>query len=228
MMNLFVGSVCDNFQRIKAEDDGSATLTDEQKQWVRTKQESFFLAEKVKVDPPLDAPSNVIQRAFFILVNSEPFDMLMTIIILANVGVMCIDYHKIEEDEGFYTFYTAANGYLLTKPSEIRAAVETLVADSNERARLGFEARKSVTTANWQRVVRALLLSARTGTPLHEQFSDLPAQRRWSKRLGHAHPWRSAKYDSGTITLKDRTLHLDDLGALRQTMLERSVPKRDQ
>ena len=100
------------------------------------------------------------------------------------------------------------NGHLLTKPSEIREAVEALVADSNERARLGFEARKSVTTANWQRVVRALLLSARTGTPILEQFSDLPAQRRWSKRLGHAHPWRSAEYDNGTITLKGRTLHL--------------------
>ena len=120
------------------------------------------------------------------------------------------------------------NGYLLTKPSEIRAAVETLVADSNERARLGFEARKSVTTANWQRVVRAMLLTTRTATPILEQFSDLPAQRRWSKRPGHAHSWRSAKYDNGTITLKDRTLHLDDLGALRQTMLERSAPKRDQ
>ena len=42
MMNLFVGSVCDNFTRIKAEEDGSATMTDEQKQWVRTMQESNF------------------------------------------------------------------------------------------------------------------------------------------------------------------------------------------
>ena len=120
------------------------------------------------------------------------------------------------------------NGYLLTKTSEIRLAVEALVADNNERARLGFEARKSVTTANWQRVVRALLSATRTGTPTLEKFSDLPAQRRWSKRLGHAHQWRRAEYDNGTTTNGNRTLDLHGLGPLRQTMLERSVPKHDQ
>ncbi|MBG02003.1 MAG: hypothetical protein CL470_07015 [Acidimicrobiaceae bacterium] len=119
------------------------------------------------------------------------------------------------------------NGYLLNKPSDIRAAVEMLVTDNNERARLAFEARKSVTTANWQRVVRALLLNTRTGTPTLEQFSNLPAHKRWSKRLGHAHLWRSAEYDNGSITLEDRTLNLHDLGPLRKTNLERSVPKRD-
>ena len=120
------------------------------------------------------------------------------------------------------------NGYLLTKTSEIRLAVEALVADNNERARLGFEARKSVVTANRQRVARALLSATRTGTPTLEKFSDLPAQRRRSKSLGHAHQWRRAEYDNGTITHENRTLHLHGLGPLRQTTLERSVPKHDQ
>ena len=48
MMNLFVGSVCDNFSRIKSEQDGSATMTDAQKQWVRTMQESRMFKAKIR------------------------------------------------------------------------------------------------------------------------------------------------------------------------------------
>ena len=33
-LNLFVGAIVDNFTRIKQEDDGSATMTPEQQQWV--------------------------------------------------------------------------------------------------------------------------------------------------------------------------------------------------
>ena len=35
-LNLFVGVVVDNFSMIKAETDGSATMTAEQQQWVHT------------------------------------------------------------------------------------------------------------------------------------------------------------------------------------------------
>ena len=113
MMNLFVGSVCDNFSRVCAESDGSATMTDEQKQWVRTMQESQFLKEQVKSGPPLEPPTNVVQRAFFILVNSDPFDIMMTTIIMANVFVMSCDYHRIEEDPHNYFWYDTANHYFL-------------------------------------------------------------------------------------------------------------------
>eukprot|EP00966_Prymnesium_polylepis_P081939 1897836-Prymnesium_polylepis.1 len=37
-LNLFVGVVVDNFNRIRAEQDGSATMTSEQQQWVDTMQ----------------------------------------------------------------------------------------------------------------------------------------------------------------------------------------------
>ena len=35
-LNLFIGAIVDNFIRIKAETDGSATMTDGQLQWVNT------------------------------------------------------------------------------------------------------------------------------------------------------------------------------------------------
>jgi len=120
------------------------------------------------------------------------------------------------------------NGYLLTQPSQICPAAEALAENTNERSRLGFEARKSIATANWQRVVRALLLATRTGTPDLEQFSDLPARKRWSKRLGHAHEWRSSQYADGNLKLRDRTIDLKDLGSLRKASLARAIGKRDQ
>lgn len=117
MINLFVGAVCDNFSRIKEESEGSgfSTLTDEQKQWVRTKREGFFLKERVKTEgTPLDPPSNTIQRAFFMLVNSEGFDNMLTIIIFLNVGVMACDYHGMQDDEEIYYYFTTVNHYFRT------------------------------------------------------------------------------------------------------------------
>ena len=120
------------------------------------------------------------------------------------------------------------NGYLLTQPSQICAAAETLATNAQERSRLGFEARKSIATANWQRVVRALLLTTRTGTPELEQFSDLPAYKRWSQRLGQAHQWRTSQYTDGNLKLRNHTISLKDLGPLRKASLERAMRKRDQ
>ena len=37
-INLFVGVVVDNFSRLQRENDGSATMTREQKQWVSAKE----------------------------------------------------------------------------------------------------------------------------------------------------------------------------------------------
>ena len=37
----------------------------------------------------------------------------MTFIILMNVCLMAIDYHKIEEDADFYSFFTTANTVFL-------------------------------------------------------------------------------------------------------------------
>ena len=113
MMNLFVGSVCDNFSRIKSEQDGSATMTDAQKQWVRTMQESRMFKAKIKEEKAPEPPSNSIQRSFFMIVNSEIFDAFMTLIILLNVCLMAVDFHKMEEDLEFYRVYSLCNQIFL-------------------------------------------------------------------------------------------------------------------
>ena len=109
MMNLFVGSVCDNFSRIKSEQDGSATMTEAQKQWVRTMQEGRMFKERIRVEKAPDPPSNSVQRSFFMLVNSDGFDGIMTLVILLNVCLMSVDFYKMEEDAHFYDIYSICN-----------------------------------------------------------------------------------------------------------------------
>ena len=105
MMNLFVGSVCDNFSRIKSEQDGSATMTEAQKQWVRTMQEASNKKAPAKLPKP---PRMVCLRPFFNLVTSKQFDIFITAVIILNILVMAIDFHHIEEYPGYYGFYTGA------------------------------------------------------------------------------------------------------------------------
>ena len=84
-------------------------MTQEQRQWVRTMQEASAHREKLApTTVPPTPPSNGARRAFFLLVNSNSFDLVMTFTILANVMLMTVEYHKIEEDYVIYTFYTTA------------------------------------------------------------------------------------------------------------------------
>ena len=104
-INLFVGSVVDNFTKIKADIEGSATLTKEQRQWQRTMQESH------KKEPPPrqpQPPESPVLRPFFDLVSSKGFDIFITVVILCNIMTMALDYHRIEEDLAMFSFYTNA------------------------------------------------------------------------------------------------------------------------
>ena len=108
MMNLFVGSVVDNFTRIKAEEEGSALMTQEQRQWVRTMQEAS--AHRAKLAPsvlPPTPPAGGARRAFFVLVNSQTFDLAMTSVIVLNTLLMAVEYHRIQDDAQVYRVYRA-------------------------------------------------------------------------------------------------------------------------
>ena len=103
-INLFVGVVVDNFNRIakEAEDNGTATMTDEQMQWVETMKNST----KAKPQKAPKPPTGIIRGACFRLVTSAAFDGFIIGVIIANVGVMACDYWGIEnnaEDNALYT-----------------------------------------------------------------------------------------------------------------------------
>lgn len=121
------------------------------------------------------------------------------------------------------------DGYLVNDLDEIVSAVQQIVEDESERSRLGFEARRSVASANWSRVVRALLLEGRAGMPQLETFSHLPAITRWQQRLGHAHQWSSSRYNEhGYLEFEDQRLQIGQLGELRQWALSNVTAPRDQ
>jgi len=102
-LNLFVGAIVDNFTRIKAETDGSATMTAGQQQWVNTLKEMQTLKAARAMKPP-DGP---FRRRLYELVTSRAFDLFITCVILANVLLMASDYWRIEEDKFFATYTTA-------------------------------------------------------------------------------------------------------------------------
>ena len=67
-LNLFIGAIVDNFIRIKAETDGSATMTDGQLQWVNTMKSMV----SQKADKSARRPAGAVRRACFALVTSRP------------------------------------------------------------------------------------------------------------------------------------------------------------
>jgi hypothetical protein len=100
-VNLFVGTICDNFSKIKKEGDGTATMTPEQQQWMLAmKQGSGSKAVRIP-----RAPSNKFRALLFKLVTSQPFDMCIMGVIIANVALMASDFWQIERS-GFATVYT--------------------------------------------------------------------------------------------------------------------------
>ena len=104
-LNLFVGVIVDEFNRIKAESDGaSATMTEAQLQWRSTMKEAMK-AKPVKTPRP---PTQPARRAVYSLITSHAFDGFITSVIVANVGVMACDYWGIEQDAHNFGLYSAA------------------------------------------------------------------------------------------------------------------------
>ncbi len=103
-LNLFVGTICDNFTRIKEETDGSATMTAEQQQWAETLKAS----NKIKAARTFREPEPQPQKCLFKLVTSSPFDMFIMAVIVANVLVMACDYWRMEEDVSVKAWYDGA------------------------------------------------------------------------------------------------------------------------
>ena len=93
-INLFVGVICDSFDRIKKETDASATMTPEQQQWMTAMKAMVKQAPL----PGLRPPENPVRRLLWNLVTSNTFDGLITLVIVLNICVMAGDYWGIEED----------------------------------------------------------------------------------------------------------------------------------
>merc|ERR1719197_364832 len=100
-INLFVGTICDNFSQMKAEADGSATMTNEQQQWAQTLKTMTYL----KASRSARMPTDPLRQKLFVLVTARPFDMFIMGVIVANILLMACDYWRIEEDEQIKAWY---------------------------------------------------------------------------------------------------------------------------
>jgi hypothetical protein len=115
LMNLFVATVVNNFVSVKdkedvgQEEDGTGgegvLLSKSQRQW-QMAMKSAVERERVlpEVTPP--PPDGEIRQWAHAVVTSKAFNIGMTVVIIANVGVMSLKFYKIEEDPVWWGTYT--------------------------------------------------------------------------------------------------------------------------
>ena len=114
-MQLFVGVVVDQFNRIRAEKDGSATMTEEQKQWVESMR--TMGNTKLKAKPVLGPDASTFQAGLFTLLRSDSMIKVMHVILVTNICVLASDHWGLALAESGYTYGTytsilAAYNYL--------------------------------------------------------------------------------------------------------------------
>ena len=89
ILNLFVGVVIDNFNRLKESLDGLALLTRRQREWVDTQ----LAMSKVKPKRVVAMPANPIRRYLFVLTTNKAFDLFIILLIIINIGVMASRFY---------------------------------------------------------------------------------------------------------------------------------------
>jgi len=85
-LNLFVGVVIDNFQRLKSEMEGSAFMTTEQQQWVNQQK----LIARIPLTRQYVPPTNPIRKRALDLVDNDLFEICIMLIIFLNIIFMMI------------------------------------------------------------------------------------------------------------------------------------------
>jgi hypothetical protein len=132
-INLFVGVVVDNFSRMRKAEDGSASMTPEQKQWTSTMKGFANMAPAKALRPP----TNPLRRLAYDFVHSTAFDGFITAAIVANIGVMACNYWGIEQDPLILLVYERAMvGFSLIYYTEFLLKVLALGVGGCERRQI--------------------------------------------------------------------------------------------
>ena len=102
-INLFIGVVIDNFNRLKTEFDGSAFLSEEQRKWVLTQK----LVKSVTLAPLVNRPKSDLRRICYDVITWPFFDPIVMVLIILNTLMMCTEHYN--QSEGFTDFQYHAN-----------------------------------------------------------------------------------------------------------------------
>ena len=103
VLNLFVGVVIDNFQRISDETLGSAFMDARQRDWVSANQIMLMLKPfKMAEEPP-----SYLRLAAYLIVKAPAFDALISLAIVGNIVTMTLTFHG--ESDGHESLLLAFN-----------------------------------------------------------------------------------------------------------------------
>ena len=91
-LNLLVGAMVDEFNRIKRREDTSATMTAEQTQWIETMKS---ITRQGAIQQP---PTHWARRALFDIVTSRAFEGVVMACILLNAVAMACDSWQLRQD----------------------------------------------------------------------------------------------------------------------------------
>ena len=99
ILNLFVGVIMDNFNRIKDKEEwGGLFVTEDQKTWIDAQRLGIVAKMSKRIDPPLGVRGHIYK-----LVEHPLFEGLITFTIILNTGVMASRHDGIKpEIEDFF------------------------------------------------------------------------------------------------------------------------------
>ena len=103
-MNLVVGVIVDQFNRIRASLDEPTLATPEQQQWV----DAIKATRDVRDARPSKPPEGRVRRCVYDYVGSINFERLVFVFVIASVGVLSCYYWGIEHDARAYGLYVKA------------------------------------------------------------------------------------------------------------------------
>jgi preprotein translocase subunit SecG len=89
VMNLFISVIVSKFNEEKAKSEGTAGLSEEQKEWVKIQR---FLVECEPLTIPVE-PTNSFRKFFFKVAISNPFELSVSVVIVLNTILLCMDYN---------------------------------------------------------------------------------------------------------------------------------------
>lgn len=94
ILNLFVGVIMDNFNKIKEKEEwGSLFVTEDQRQWIDAQRLGLTRRLQKRIDPPKGWRGNM-----FWLVNHNVFETAITFFIAFNTIVMAVKYDGIPQN----------------------------------------------------------------------------------------------------------------------------------
>ena len=103
LLNLFVGVVLENFYAIRAAEDGSGLMDDDQKEWSKTLQNLLSVRAERAVKPPGGKSGFAkVRKAIFMLVQGDKdnraapiaFEKFIISLVLLNVFSMALTWHN--------------------------------------------------------------------------------------------------------------------------------------